>query len=69
MTPRCGGAEPESVLRTALADERSTGLDVTIFNPRLDPVGGIAARLTECLRRGLSALTGEGDREPRQPRV
>ncbi|MEI5007742.1 arginase family protein [Streptomyces sp. PmtA] len=54
-------SELESVLRTALADERAAGLDVTIFNPRLDPDGGIAARLTECLRHGLSALTGRGD--------
>ncbi|MFI1472311.1 arginase family protein [Streptomyces wuyuanensis] len=52
--------ELESVLRTALADERAAGLDVTIFNPRLDPDGGIAGRLTECLRHGLSALTGQG---------
>lgn len=50
--------ELEGVLRTALADARSVGLDVTIFNPRLDPEGRIAARLAECLRRGLSALTG-----------
>ncbi|MFJ6634862.1 arginase family protein [Streptomyces sp. NPDC091376] len=49
-------AELESVLRTALADERATGLDVTIFNPRLDPDGSIAARLTECLHRGLAAM-------------
>jgi arginase len=48
-------SELESVLRTAFADDRALGLDVTIFNPRLDPGGGIAARLTECLRRGLSA--------------
>lgn len=47
--------ELESVLRTALADERAVGLDITIFNPRLDPEGRIAARLAECLRRGLSA--------------
>ncbi|MDQ8701318.1 arginase family protein [Streptomyces sp. LHD-70] len=47
--------ELEDVLRTALADERAVGLDVTIFNPRRDPEGRIAARLTECLRRGLSA--------------
>ncbi|AZQ39736.1 arginase family protein [Streptomyces cyaneochromogenes] len=46
--------ELESVLRTALADARAVGLDVTIFNPRLDPDGTIAARLAECLRRGLS---------------
>ncbi|MGW3625078.1 arginase family protein [Streptomyces sp. NPDC000880] len=46
-------AELESVLRTALGDERAVGLDVTIFNPRLDPEGTIAARLVECLCRGL----------------
>ncbi|MFC4466767.1 arginase family protein [Streptomyces xiangluensis] len=46
--------ELESVLRTALAGERAVGFDVTIFNPRLDPDGSIAARLTECLCRGLS---------------
>ena len=45
--------ELESVLRTALADERAVGFDVTIFNPRLDPDGSIAARLVECLRRVL----------------
>ncbi len=50
--------ELESVLCTALADERAVGLDVTIFNPRLDPGGTAAARLTVCLRRGLSARTG-----------
>ncbi|MFJ3727194.1 arginase family protein [Streptomyces sp. NPDC090045] len=51
-------SELESVLRTALADERAVGLDVTIFNPALDPDGSIAARLAACLRRGLSARTG-----------
>ncbi|MCX4717623.1 arginase family protein [Streptomyces virginiae] len=43
----------ESVLRIALADERAVGLDVTIFNPRLDPDATPAARLVECLGRGL----------------
>ncbi|WP_369244022.1 arginase family protein [Streptomyces sp. R41] len=52
-------SELECVLRTAVADERALGLDVTIFNPRLDPDGSIAARLTECLRRGLSARSGQ----------
>ena len=33
-------------------------LDVTIFNPRLDPDGTIAGRLAECLRRGLSTRAG-----------
>ncbi|UUU44435.1 arginase family protein [Streptomyces sp. NBC_00162] len=50
-------SELESVLCTALADRRAVGLDVTIFNPRLDPGGTIGARLTACLRRGLSART------------
>ncbi|MEU6883412.1 arginase family protein [Streptomyces sp. NPDC046712] len=47
-------SELEDVLTTALDHERAVGLDVTIFNPRLDPDGTIAARLTECLRRGLT---------------
>lgn len=50
-------SELEGVLRTALAGKRAVGLDVTIFNPRRDPDGRIAARLTECLRRGLSGRT------------
>ncbi|WP_345686138.1 arginase family protein [Streptomyces coeruleoprunus] len=50
-------SELETVLRTALGHARAVGLDVTIFNPRLDPEGRIAARLTECLHRGLSART------------
>ncbi|WP_409467579.1 arginase family protein [Streptomyces sp. HC307] len=52
-------AELEQVLHTALADERAAGLDVTIFNPRLDPDGSIAARLAQCLNRELSARTPE----------
>ncbi|MFF5808517.1 arginase family protein [Streptomyces sp. NPDC012746] len=52
--------ELESVLVTALADERAVGFDVTIFNPRLDPGGTLAVRLAECLYRGLSARTGRG---------
>ncbi|MFI9580891.1 arginase family protein [Streptomyces sp. NPDC052236] len=50
--------ELESVLRTALAGDRAIGFDVTIFNPRLDPEGHIAARLVECLGRGLSDAHG-----------
>lgn len=53
--------ELETVLRTALAGGRAVGLDVTIFNPRLDREGTIAPRLTECLRRGLSARTDHGN--------
>ncbi|GGT16599.1 arginase family protein [Streptomyces chromofuscus] len=52
--------ELEDVLSAALADERAVGLDVTIFNPRLDLDGGIAADLVECLRHGLSARAAAG---------
>ncbi|MGN9762959.1 arginase family protein [Streptomyces sp. SD31] len=45
--------ELEGVLDTALSDPGAVGLDVTIFNPRLDPDGSIAARLAACLRRAL----------------
>ncbi len=51
-------AELESVLETALGDERAVGFDVTIFNPRLDPEGLLAARLVESLSRGLAARIG-----------
>ncbi|MFF2305609.1 arginase family protein [Streptomyces sp. NPDC058128] len=47
-------AELEDVLRTALGHERAAGFDVTIFNPRLDPSGTVARRLTDCLRRALA---------------
>jgi arginase len=50
-------AELEIVVRTAMSSGQAVGLDVTIFNPRLDPDGQIAVRLAECLRRGLSVLT------------
>ncbi|KOG29269.1 arginase [Streptomyces resistomycificus] len=47
--------ELETVLRTALAAPGAVGFDVAIFNPRLDPDGAVAARLTECLVRALGA--------------
>ncbi|CAM5540697.1 arginase family protein [Streptomyces purpurascens] len=45
--------ELETVLRTALSDGGAVGLDVAIFNPRLDPDGSLAERLAECLLRGF----------------
>ncbi|MFE2040644.1 arginase family protein [Streptomyces sp. NPDC059477] len=51
-------AELDVVLATALADPRARGLDVTIFNPRLDPDGDIALRLTECLVRAFEVSAG-----------
>ncbi|WP_210588419.1 arginase family protein [Streptomyces sp. GESEQ-35] len=46
--------ELETVLGLALAGP-AVGLDVAIFNPRLDPDGTIAARLTECLLRAFAS--------------
>ncbi|MFC5635595.1 arginase family protein [Streptomyces bullii] len=46
--------ELETVLRTALSGTGAVGLDVAIFNPRLDPGGRAAARLTECLLRAFA---------------
>ncbi|MFE0450051.1 arginase family protein [Streptomyces sp. NPDC058914] len=45
--------ELETILHTALSGGGAVGFDVTIFNPRLDPDGAIAARLTECLLRAF----------------
>ncbi|MFJ7338090.1 arginase family protein [Streptomyces sp. NPDC101110] len=41
--------ELETVLRTALTGGGAAGLTVAIFNPRLDPDGTLAHRLTACL--------------------
>ncbi|MFI9825799.1 arginase family protein [Streptomyces sp. NPDC052013] len=46
-------AELETVLRTALTGPGAVGFDVTIFNPRLDPDGSIAAALTASLLRAF----------------
>ncbi|MFI9759383.1 arginase family protein [Streptomyces sp. NPDC051963] len=46
--------ELETVLGLALAGP-AVGLDVAIFNPRLDPDGTLAARLTECLLRAFAS--------------
>jgi arginase len=45
--------ELETVLTKALSVPEAVGFDITIFNPRLDPDGSIAARLTECLVRAF----------------
>jgi arginase len=46
--------ELTAVLRAAVASDRAVGLDVTIFNPTLDPDGRIAAALVGSLVAGLS---------------
>ncbi|MBD0419210.1 arginase family protein [Streptomyces sp. TRM S81-3] len=53
-----GGLDPrelETVLRTALSGPGAAGLDVTIFNPRMDPDGSAARLLTDCLLRAFAA--------------
>ncbi|WP_030243523.1 MULTISPECIES: arginase family protein [unclassified Streptomyces] len=45
--------ELETILRTALSGRGAVGFDVTIFNPRLDPDGTIAERLSDCLVRAF----------------
>ena len=42
-----------AVMRTAIADGRAVGLDLTIFNPNLDPNRTLARNLVDVLRRGL----------------
>lgn len=47
-------AETQSILAVAAADGRAMGIDVTIFNPSLDPHGTIALALADLLVRSLS---------------
>jgi arginase len=46
--------EAESMLQVALASGAIVGMDVTIFNPRLDPDGAIARAFVELLARALA---------------
>jgi arginase len=47
--------EVERILGAALASGRAIGLEVTIFNPDLDPDGAVGRELSERLARILSA--------------
>ncbi len=42
------------VLRAAMASGRAVGINITIFNPNLDPNRSVARNLVGCLRRGLA---------------
>jgi arginase len=46
--------ELTAVLRTAVTSDRATGLDITIFNPTLDPDGRVARSLVDALVAGLT---------------
>lgn len=47
--------ELATVLHAGVTSGKAVGINVTIFNPRLDPDGTIAQRLAETLARGLKA--------------
>jgi arginase len=46
--------ELEAVIRRAVTSGGAVGLELTIFNPRLDPDGSIARALVGCLAAGLT---------------
>jgi arginase len=45
--------EAAQILGRLLASDRARGLEVTIFNPRLDPGGGIAQRLSDLITNSI----------------
>ena len=56
MTPGgLGWDELATGLDAAVGSGKAVGIDVTIFNPRLDEEGSIAQKLAEALARGLRA--------------
>lgn len=48
-------AELETALRIALASDRAVGIEIAIYNPKLDPDGSAGRGLVEVLARGLVA--------------
>jgi arginase len=53
MTDGLDFDELATVLRAAVASGRAVGINITIFNPNLDPNRSVARNLVGCLRRGL----------------
>lgn len=49
--------ELATILASAMATGRVAGVEVTIYNPALDPAGTAGAALTDALARGLGAVT------------
>ena len=54
MTDGLDFDELATVLRAAVASGRAVGINITIFNPNLDPNRSVARNLVGCLRRGLA---------------
>ena len=49
-----GWHELVAILRASMHSGRALGLDVTIFNPKLDPDSGIAKRFVRAICDGLT---------------
>ncbi len=54
MTDGLDFDELAAVLRAAVGSGRAVGINITIFNPNLDPNRSVARNLVGCLRRGLA---------------
>jgi arginase len=59
--------ELTAVLSVAVASDRATGLEVTIFNPTLDADGRIAHALVDALVGGLSPSAARADHASSRP--
>lgn len=53
-------ADLSSVLQVALASGKVAGVEVTIYNPKLDEDGAAGRGLVDCLVRGLMGEVGDG---------
>jgi arginase len=58
MTDGLDFDELAAVLRAAVASGRAVGINITIFNPNLDPNRSVARNLVNCLARGLGGREG-----------
>jgi arginase len=58
MTDGLDFDELAEVLRAAVASGRAVGINITIFNPNLDPNRSVARNLVNCLARGLGGRQG-----------
>jgi arginase len=59
--------EAAQILGGLLASDRACGLEVTIFNPRLDPGGGIAQHLSDLITNAVPQPAGDGGPDRLRP--
>lgn len=59
--------ELDAILRTALASGRVAGIEITIFNPRLDSSGDIARELVDVVAGALTAAQPRPSSSPPSP--